>query len=505
MSKDKLSQLTTHEAAEKIHAKEITAYDLTMSCLEMIEAKEPELHSFITVAKDQALHQAKEQDKKTLSDSKKNKNNSLSILNGIPTAIKDVIVTKDLLTTASSHMLNNYIPPYDATAVRALKDQGAVILGKTNCDAFAHGASTENSDYGPTKNPWDTTRVPGGSSGGSAASVAASEAIYALGTDTGGSIRQPAAFCSVVGLKPTYGRVSRYGLISMASSTDCIGPITKDVMDAAIILEHIAGHDTKDSTTSKKPVPHYSGELQKANLKGKICGIPKEFFGQKGMEPGVEKAVKQAVTQFEKLGANIREISLPHTKYGIAVYYVIVSSELSTNLARFDGIRYGHSISRNEGNTKKEIKNLLQVYEQSRSEGFGDEAKRRIMIGTHTLSSGYFDEYYTKASKVRTLIIEDFKKAFQDIDIILTPVIPHTAFKLGAKSDDPLQMYLEDIFVTTVSLAGLPALSLPCGFSEQLPVGLQIIGDYFQESEILQAAFAYEQSTEWHKKRPDIA
>lgn len=491
-----ITTLTIHEAAEKLRLKEISARELAQASFDRVDATEEKLHSFITVTREQAM-----KDAATVDDEIAGGREPKSPLAGIPGAIKDVIVTRGVLTTASSHILHNYVPPYDATVVHKLKDAGLVMVGKTNCDAFAHGSSTENSDYGPTHNPWDTTRVPGGSSGGSAASVAASQAFYALGTDTGGSVRQPAAFCGVVGLKPTYGRMSRYGLIAMASSTDCVGTFTRDVTDTAMVLRELAGHDPKDATTSPHAVPDYVADLQYASLKGKVIGIPKEFFGQKGMQPEAEESVRVAIKKMEELGARVEEISLPNTEYGIPVYYILCSSEVSANLARFDGIRYGHSVMRD---AKSDARTLLEVYERSRSEGFGDEAKRRIMIGAHVLSSGYYDAYYVKASKVRTLLINDFKEAFKKVDLIATPTSPHVAFKLGEKSQNPLEMYLEDVFVTSVSLAGLPALSVPCGMADGLPLGMQLIGNYFGESQLLQAAHVYEQATDWHKMRPAI-
>ena len=416
-------------------------------------------------------------------------------------SLKDVLAIKGVETTAASNILKGYVPPYDATVVKKLREQGVVFLGKTNCDAFAHGSSTENSDFGPTKNPWDLTRVPGGSSGGSAASVAAEQALFSLGTDTGGSIRFPASFCGVVGLKPTYARVSRYGLFAMGSSLDCIGPMTRSVQDAAIVLESFAGLDPKDATSSNHSVDSYANDLKTADIRDKVIGLPKEYINHKNLHPEVKKLIEEAVKSFISMGAKVEEVSLPHTDYAVPVYYILCSSEVSANLARYDGIRYGHSVTRDK---HSDPKSLLEVYEQSRSEGFGDEAKRRIMIGTHRLSSGYYDAYYLKASKVRALIKQDFVEAFEKVDFMVTPTAPHPAFKLGEKSKNPLDMYLEDILVSPASLAGLPALSVPCGFVDDMPVGLQLIGNYFDETTILQAAHLYEQEHEWSSRRPQM-
>lgn len=494
-----LHQLTIKEADDGLKAKKFSARELTESCLAQIKKTDDKVRSFITVTAELALKQADEIDKKIKQKKK------LSPLVGIPASIKDVILTEDILTTASSNILKNYIGVYDATAVAKLKKEGIVILGKTNCDAFAHGASTENSDFGPSHNPWDLARVPGGSSGGSASSVASDQAIYSLGTDTGGSIRQPAAFCGMVGLKPTYGRVSRYGLIAMTSSTDCLSPLTKTVEDAAIVLQAIAGQDKFDSSTPDVSVPDYSKELKKG-IKGLKIGVPREYFIE-GMNKEVTKRVREAIKQLSELGATVKEISLPHTKYAVAAYYIITPSELSTNLARFDGIKYGYSIVNDPAADK--AGNLFEVFTKSRRNGFGSEAKRRIMIGTHSLSSGYYDAYYLQASKVRTLLRQDFEKAFAKVDIIAAPTSPNVAFKIGAQVDDPLKMYLEDVFLTAASLAGQPAISIPCGFAapedepdKKLPVGLQLIGKHFDEVGLLRAAYAYEQSTDWHQQKP---
>ena len=455
-----------------------------------------EVKSFITVTEKTALEQAKEVDKKI------KQGEEINSLAGIPASIKDVIVTKDILSTAASNILKNYLPPFDATAVKKLKNNGLVLLGKVNCDAFAHGASTENSDFFVTRNPWDLEKVPGGSSGGSAAAVAADECGYSLGTDTGGSIRQPASFCGVVGLKPSYGRVSRYGLMSMTSSTDCLSIIAKNVADAAIILKEIAGQDKKDSTTLNIPVDDYFPVLENSEVKGLKIGVPEEYFAE-GINPEVEKTVKNAILKFKDLGAEIIPVSLPHTKYAVPVYYIITSSEISSNLARYDGIRYAKL-------ENWETKNLLDNYLKIRGEGFGAEAKRRIMLGTYALSAGYYDAYYLKAQKVRALIKKDFEEVFERVDILAAPVSPNVAFKIGAHSNNPLEMYLEDIFVSAVSLAGLPAVSVPCGFakdensSREMPVGLQIIGRPFDESGILKAGYVYEKNTNWNKEKPKL-
>ncbi|MBI4281413.1 Asp-tRNA(Asn)/Glu-tRNA(Gln) amidotransferase subunit GatA [Candidatus Uhrbacteria bacterium] len=489
-----LNQLTLTEASEGLAQKKFSSEELTRDCLSAIEKQDKKLHAFLTVGAEGALAAAKDV------DSHRKKHADLHPLAGIPLAVKDIIATKGMRTTAASKILEGYVPPYDATVVTRLKQRGMVILGKTNLDEFAHGASTENSAFSPTKNPWDTTRVPGGSSGGSTAAVAASECIAALGSDTGGSIRQPAAFCNVVGLKPTYGSVSRHGLLSMTSSTDVIGPITKTVADAALLFDAIAGHDPYDATSSAiKPLASFGGDVT-----GLTVGIPKEYFGD-GIENDVCVAVDAAIQQLRSLGARIVECSLPHTASAIPVYYIITPSEVSANLARYDGIRYGYSVE-SPKSIKSKVKNLEEVYAMSRAGGFGDEAKRRIMLGTYALSAGYYDAFYVKALQVRTLIREDFDEVFKTVDIILTPTSPHVAFKIGEKTNDPLQLYLEDIFVTAVSLAGLPAISVPCGFSQQgkkkLPIGMQIIGKYNAEATILRAAYAYEQATPWHKERP---
>jgi aspartyl-tRNA(Asn)/glutamyl-tRNA(Gln) amidotransferase subunit A len=436
----------------------------------------------------QAQSAAKEVDKKI------KKGEYLKSLEGIPCGIKDLILTEGIVTTASSKMLQNYMPLFDATVIRKLKENGAIILGKQNCDAWGHGSSTENSDYGPTHNPWDLERVPGGSSGGSAASVAADQVIFSLGTDTGGSIRHPASLCGVIGLKPTYGRVSRFGAIAMGSSLDQIGPIAKTVEDAAIILNIIAGLDKKDSTTLPKPVPDYTKNLQQG-IKGLKIGLPKEAF-IKGLDPEIKSLIQVAVKDLEKQGAKIEEIDLKTLPYGLACYYIIMPSEVSSNLGRYDGIRYGFQ--------DKDAKDLFEIYTKSRAKGFGAEAKRRIMIGTYVLSAGYYDAYYKKAMRVRTLIKRDFDNAFNKVDLLLMPTSPRPAFKIGENINDPLTMYLEDIYTVTINLAGVPAISVPCGYIDNLPVGMQLIGKQFDEETILRAAYAYEQANGWNKIKPNL-
>jgi len=444
----------------------------------------------VTTQKEQAMVQAA-----AIDDSLKGWRKTQPMM-AMPLAIKDNLCTEGVTTTCSSRMLQNFVPPYDATVIAKLRAQGYLLLGKTNLDEFAMGSSTENSAFGPSRNPWNLQCVPGGSSGGSAAAVAADECVAALGSDTGGSIRQPAAFCGVVGLKPTYGRVSRYGLIAFASSLDQIGPITKDVADAAFLLGVIAGHDPMDSTSADVPVPDYTKALKKKDLKKLKVGIPAEFFAE-GLDPEVEQAVRAAIEELKSLGGEIKEIQLPRTDAAVAVYYVIATAEASSNLARFDGVKFGLR--------SKETKDLLELYTKTRQEGFGPEVKRRIMLGTYALSSGYYDAYYGKAQAVRTLIRQDFDAAFKEVDLIVTPVTPTPAFKLGEKSEDPLQMYLSDIFTISVNLAGLPAIALPCGFSRAgLPIGMQLIGRAFQEDTLLRSAYAYEQSTQWRAKKPAV-
>ena len=483
-----LAALTLHEARENLRKREFSAQELAEAVFRRISETEEKLHSYITLSRDTALKEAKQADELLKTDT-----NPHSLL-GIPIAVKDNFLTRDIRTTCASKFLENFIPPYDCTTVKKIRASGAIITGKTNLDEFAMGSSVENSAFFATRNPWDTDRVPGGSSGGSAAALAADQCIVALGTDTGGSIRQPAAFCGVVGLKPTYGRVSRYGIIAFASSMDQVGPMTKDVRDCALMLEAIASYDSADSTSANRPVPQYSASLT-GDVKGLRIGVPKEYFVS-GIQPAVEQAVREGVRQLERNGAAIREISLPHTDYAVAVYYIVATAEASSNLARYDGMRYGH---------RARAKDLTETYMLSRAEGFGPEVKRRIILGTYALSAGYYDAYYLKAQRVRTLIKRDFDEAFKSCDVIIAPTAPTTAFKIGEKTQDPLQMYLSDIYTISVNLAGLPALSLPCGFdSEGLPIGLQIIGKHFDESTVLAVAYAYEQSTDWHKRKPSL-
>ncbi|MFH0952991.1 MAG: Asp-tRNA(Asn)/Glu-tRNA(Gln) amidotransferase subunit GatA [Verrucomicrobiota bacterium] len=480
-----LNTLTLHEAAELLAAGKCSSEELVRDLMAAIKKTDPKVQAYLTLDAESALAQACAADKTR-------KGRSGNPLFGIPLAIKDVLNVEGQPCTCGSKILKGYTSPYDATAVAKLRALGAIFLGRVNMDEFAMGSSTENSAYQVTRNPWNLDRVPGGSSGGSAAAVAAHEAIASLGTDTGGSIRQPASFCGCVGLKPTYGRVSRYGLTAFASSLDQIGPLAKDVRDAAILLGGIAGHDPMDSTSVDVPVPDYAGTL-KTDLRGMTLGLPKEYF-VKGMDADVERAVRAAVEQCRTLGAEIKEVSLPHTKYAIATYYVIATAEASANLARFDGVRYG---ARVEG------EDPIDMYGKTRAAGFGTEVKRRIILGTYVLSSGYYDAYYLRAQKVRTLIRQDFAEVFKACDAILTPVAPTAAYRIGEKTDDPLQMYLGDIFTVTANLAGICGLSVPCGFTgDRLPVGLQILGPAFGEENILRVGHAYEQSTEWHRQRP---
>ncbi len=467
--------------------KERSAVELAQAALERIQALEPRLHSFLQVTADQALAQAAQVDAQIAAGE------TIGLLAGIPTGVKDNLCTKGIPTTCASRILQNFVPPYESTVTQKLLDAGAVIVGKTNLDEFAMGGSTETSAFQRTANPWDLERVPGGSSGGSAAAVAAGECTVALGSDTGGSIRQPASFCGIVGMKPTYGLVSRYGLVAFASSLDQIGPFSNCVEDTAILLGAIAGHDPQDSTSLKVEIPDYT-QFLKPDLKGKKIGVIQETFGD-GLDLEVGAAVQTAIQQLEALGAEIQEISCPRFRYGIAAYYIIAPSEASANLARYDGVKYG---------TRIEGDNLIEMYTRTRAEGFGAEVKRRIMIGTYALSAGYYDAYYLKAQKVRTLIKQDFEHAFEQVDALVCPTAPSTAFKAGAKSD-PLSMYLVDLMTIPVNLAGLPAMSVPCGFdSEGMPIGLQIIGGVLREDTVLQVGYAYEQATEWHQRSPQL-
>jgi aspartyl-tRNA(Asn)/glutamyl-tRNA(Gln) amidotransferase subunit A len=484
-----LYELTISEAHQLLKAGEISSSELTRAVLDRIAAIDSKIEAFITVSEEMAMQQADQADALIAGGNG-------TPLTGIPLGIKDLICTRNLATTCGSQILNNFIPPYDATVIKKLKDAGAVIVGKLNMDEFGMGSSTENSGIKITRNPWDPSRIPGGSSGGSAAAVAADMCLAALGSDTGGSIRQPASHCGVVGLKPTYGRVSRFGLVAFASSLDQIGPLAKNVTDCAHMMKIVAGYDRSDSTSVPREVPDYTAALD-GDLKGLRIGIPEEFSTTEGLDPSVLSAVNDAIEVYEKLGAERVNVSLTHTEYAVAVYYVIAPSEASSNLARYDGVKYGF---RNKENT-----DLMNMYRSTRSRGFGPEVQRRIIIGTYCLSAGYYDAYYGKASQVRTLIRADFKKAFETCDVILCPVAPTAAFKIGEIVDDPLTMYLSDIFTLSANLAGIPGLSVPCGFSaEGLPVGLQIMGNHFNEEMILKAAYGFEQATEFHKKKPNI-
>ena len=485
-----LHKLSLCELQKKFTAGEVTATEIVRAYFLRIGQVEPKVKAYVSQTKEAALAQASALDER-LKGWRKTKP-----MTGMPLAIKDNLCTEGVRTTCSSRMLQQFIPPYDATVIAKLRDQDYILLGKANLDEFAMGSSTEHSAFGPSRNPWNLQHVPGGSSGGAAAAVAADECVAALGSDTGGSIRQPAAFCGVVGLKPTYGRVSRYGLVAFASSLDQVGPITKDVPDAALLLGAIAGHDPLDSTSADLPVPDYMKALKKKDLKKLNVGVPVEYFAD-GLDPEVESSVRAAIDELKSLGGTIKEIHLPRTDAAVAVYYVIATAEASSNLARYDGVKFGLRA--------KETKDLLDLYMKTRQEGFGPEVKRRIMLGTYALSAGYYDAYYGKAQAVRTLICEDFRAAFKDVDLIVTPVTPTPAFKLGEKSEDPLQMYLSDIYTISVNLAGLPAIAVPCGFSKAgLPIGVQLIGRPFEEETLLRAAHAYEQSTQWHLKKAII-
>jgi aspartyl-tRNA(Asn)/glutamyl-tRNA(Gln) amidotransferase subunit A len=490
-----LYELTIHEAAGLLRAGQITATGLTQAVLDRIYAVDNDVKAYLTLLPEVALDQATDADAAIAAARASGALAELPPLIGIPLAIKDVITVEGVRTTCGSRILEGYVAPYQALAVDKLRAAGAVILGKTNTDEFAMGSSTENSAYFTTRNPWDLRCVPGGSSGGSAAAVAADECLGAFGSDTGGSVRQPAALCGVVGVKPTYGRVSRYGLVAYASSLDQIGPLSKDVTDAAILLGAVAGYDRRDSTSVNTPVPDYTAALR-PDLRGVRVGVPKEYFIE-GIQPEVEAAVRAAVEVMRGLGAEVREITLPHTDLALPVYYLIAPAEASANLARYDGIRYGLALP---GET------LWDGYRQTRGQGFGPEVKRRIMLGTYALSAGYYDAYYLKAQQVRTLIKQDFEAALRQVDVIACPTSPTTAFRIGEKVDDPLSMYLSDIFTLSLNLAGICGLSLPCGFDAVgLPIGLQLISGAFAEETILRAAYAYEQATDWHKRKPQLA
>jgi len=472
----KITELTLCELKKLYEKKEVKPSEVVSSLLEKINSEDKKLHSYLFV-NEKAIEEAK------IVDEKIAKGEKLKELEGVPVAIKDNICTKNIPTTCASKILENFVPPYDATVIKKLKEEGAIIIGKTNMDEFAFGSSTENSAFGPTKNPFDKTRVPGGSSGGSASATGANLCFASLGSDTGGSIRQPASFCGVVGMKPTYGRVSRYGLIAFASSLDQIGPITKDVSDCALLLKIISGKDIMDSTSIDIPVADYPSFL-KDNVKDIKVGIPEEYF-VKGIDNEIKEKIENLFKELEEMGVKLEKISLPHTEYGIAVYYIIATAEASSNLARFDGVKYGYRSTN--------YTDLVDMYKRTRGEGFGEEVKRRIILGTYVLSAGYYDAYYLKGQKVRTLIKKDFENAFEKVDLILTPTTPELPFKLGEKKDDPLKMYLSDIFTVNVNLSGLPGMSIPAGFSSNgLPIGLQIIGPYFKEEKIIQFSYTIE-------------
>ena len=483
-----LNQLTIFELTEKLASGEVSAREATQACLDQIARVDGQLHAFLSYDARDALEQADAADQRRAAAGD-------GRLLGVPIAIKDVIAVKNQPLNCGSKILGRFISPYDATVIEKLKAAGAIVFGRLNMDEFAMGSSTENSAFGATHNPWDLTRIPGGSSGGSAAAVAADEAFATLGSDTGGSIRQPAALCGCVGLKPTYGRVSRYGLVAFASSLDQIGPFTKDVRDAATVLRVLSGRDDRDSTSVPEPVPDYTAALD-GDLKGLKLGLPKEYLVG-GLEPEVNGAVQAAMRRLEKLGAELVEISLPHTGYAVATYYIVATAEASANLARFDGIRYGARI---------DGKDPIELYGRTRGAGFGAEVKRRIILGTYVLSSGYYDAYYLRAQKVRTLVRQDFLRAFEKVDAIVTPTTPTAAFKIGEKSDDPMQMYLSDIFTISCNLAGICGISVPCGFTKRpkLPIGLQLLGKPFGEEMLLKIAHAYEQSTNWRLEKPAL-
>ncbi len=492
-----LHRLSVQQARAMLQSGEITSTELVRAVADRIGAIDGRVRAYLTITADQAMRQAADADARWAQH--RRAGTEAPPLLGIPMAIKDEICTAGVRTTAGSKILGSFVPPYDATVMQKLRLAGGILIGKTNQDEFAMGSSTENSRYFTTHNPWDLTRVPGGSSGGSAAAVAADEAPFALGTDTGGSVRQPAALTNTVGLRPTYGRVSRYGVIAFASSLDQVGPITKDVEDGALILGIIAGYDAKESTSLATPVPDYVGALrgqpQGLPLRGLRVGVPKEYFVE-GMQEGVQDAVRAALHVLEELGAVTLEVSLPHTDYSLPTYYLLAPAEASANLARYDGVKYGYRAAEEPG------KEMWEIMRETRGEGFGAEVKRRIMLGTYALSAGYYDAYYLKAQKVRTLIKQDFDRALQQVDVIVGPTSPSVAFQIGEKVDDPIQMYLADIFTLAQALAGIPAISIPCGFAEGLPVGLQIMGRALDETRMLQVAYAYEQATDWHNKKP---
>ncbi|MEO5953093.1 MAG: Asp-tRNA(Asn)/Glu-tRNA(Gln) amidotransferase subunit GatA [Chloroflexia bacterium] len=478
------------EARRLLDSGEISSEELTRAHMARIASVDSDVLAFTTLSEEKALKAARDYDRRHAG-----KQENRSLLDGIPMSLKDVLITEGVKTTCGSRQLYNFIPPFNGTVPHKLGEAGAVLLGKTNCDEFAMGSSTENSAWGPTHNPWDLSRVPGGSSGGSAAAVSAGMGAYSLGTDTGGSVRQPASLCGVTGLKPTYGRVSRFGLVAFASSLDQIGPLTHSAYDAALVMEVIAGHDPQDSTSQPVPVPRYSEALDAggASLKGLKVGIPAEFWGE-GLQSGVSEAVREAIHQLRRLGAEIREVSLPNTPYALATYYIVAPAEASSNLARYDGMKYGYRDPDQLGS----VESMLAT----RDHGFGTEVKRRIMLGTYVLSAGYYDAYYKKAQQVRTLIARDYTQVFEEVDVLVGPTCPTTAFKLGDKVDDPLAMYLNDIYTVPANLAGIPGISIPCGSVGGLPAGLQILGKHFDESTILRVAHAYQLSTDWHNQNP---
>jgi aspartyl-tRNA(Asn)/glutamyl-tRNA(Gln) amidotransferase subunit A len=483
----KLCELTIHEAQALMNKGEISSVELTQAVIDRVLAVDNDVKAYLTLTPELALEQAQG------ADERRARGEDGALL-GVPLAIKDVICVEGVTTTCGSRILEDFVPPYSATVIERLRDRGAVLVGKTNTDEFAMGSSTENSGFFTTHNPWDPTRVPGGSSGGSAAAVAADECLGALGSDTGGSVRQPASLCGVVGVKPTYGRVSRYGLVAFASSLDQIGPLTKDVSDAAVLLGAISGYDRRDSTSVDTPVPDYAQALV-PDLDGMRIGVPGEYF-IKGMQPEVEIAVRAAIGELANLGAEIVSVSLPHTEYALPVYYLIAPAEASANLARYDGVKYGFLYS--------EPTDVWDAYRKTRQHGFGAEVKRRIMLGTYALSAGYYDAYYLKAQQVRTLIKQDFETAFAACDVIAAPTSPTVAFRIGEKTAHPLQMYLSDVFTLSMNLAGICGLSMPCGFSEGLPIGLQLIGPAFGEEAVLRVAFTYERATDWHARKPPL-
>jgi aspartyl-tRNA(Asn)/glutamyl-tRNA(Gln) amidotransferase subunit A len=484
-----LIHATAHELLGKLNRRELSAQELTRAFLGQIERVDKGVRAFLHVDGDYAIGKAK------LVDDKRALGESLGPLAGIPVAVKDVLCTAGRPTTCGSKILENFVPPYDAFVIRKLKEADAVLIGKTNMDEFAMGSSTENSAYHTSRNPWDLERIPGGSSGGSAAAVAASMATLAIGTDTGGSIRQPASLCGIVGMKPTYGRVSRYGMVAFASSLDQIGPFSHDVTDCALLAEAIAGHDPMDSTSVDVPVPPYTKTLD-SPLQGLRIGVPREWFGE-GLDAEVEASVRAALDVYRKLGAAIHEVSLPHSKFGVAAYYLVATSEASSNLARYDGVHYGYRA--------KKFEDMIDMYSRSRADGFGTEVKRRIMLGTYALSAGYYDAYYVKALKVRRLIRQDFDRAFQEVDVVVGPTSPTAAFKVGEKTEDPLSMWLSDIYTITANLAGIGGISIPCGFTRGgLPIGLQILAPPFEEERMLRTARMFERETDWHLKRPKV-